>query len=149
MTIFLPIAEISVDMVDIIGLGLAGASHKPGRELLFHLLEKVGLAQRALIINDAEAAFKVSCPTSPGFLVTVNPSSVRPGERSPFLQSRLREQRAAAPRERYGSRRGCTAMPSWCHCGPDCNSWLALRWLSSYQPSEAGLQSGSVGRVGD
>ena len=69
-------AEISIDMVDIIGLGLAGASHKPGRELLFHLLEKVGLAQRALIINDAEAAFKVSCPTAPGFLVTVGTGAI-------------------------------------------------------------------------
>ena len=64
-------ANIPLDLVDAIGLGLAGASDKDGRDLVFKMLDGLKLSQRALIANDAEAAYEVNCPGDFGILVTV------------------------------------------------------------------------------
>ena len=64
-------ANIHLDLVDAIGLGLAGASDKDGRDLVFKMLDGLKLSQRALIANDAEAAYEVNCPGDFGILVTV------------------------------------------------------------------------------
>ena len=64
-------ANIPLDLVDAIGLGLAGASDKDGRDLVFKMLDGLKLSQRALIANDAEAAYEVNCPGDFGILVTM------------------------------------------------------------------------------
>ncbi len=64
-------AKIANDTIDSVGLGLAAASDKDGRDLVFKELDKLGLAQRTLILNDAEAAYELSCPGDFGVLVTV------------------------------------------------------------------------------
>ena len=64
-------ANIPLDLVDAIGLGIAGASDKDGRDLVFKMLDGLKLSQRALITNDAEAAYEVNCPGDFGILVTV------------------------------------------------------------------------------
>jgi len=64
-------ADISIDMIDSIGLGIAGTSDEYGRELLFKTMNDIGLARRTLIISDAEAAFVTSCQVYPAFLITI------------------------------------------------------------------------------
>ena len=64
-------ADISIDMIDSIGLGIAGTSDEYGRELLFKTMSDIGLSRRTLIISDAEAAFVTSCQVYPAFLITV------------------------------------------------------------------------------
>ena len=70
------LADISVDMIDAAGFGLAGASDEAGREMLFKSMDEIGISQRSIIVNDAEAAFEISCPTLPGFLVTVSTGAI-------------------------------------------------------------------------
>jgi len=65
-------ADIPKEYIDAVGLGLAGASDKDGRDLLFRELDKLELAGRTIISNDAEAAYEVGCPTGVGILVTVS-----------------------------------------------------------------------------
>ncbi len=64
-------ANISFDLVDAVGLGLAGASHQEGREEVFKKLDALNLSKRTLIANDAEAAYAINCPMELGVLVTV------------------------------------------------------------------------------
>ena len=64
-------AKISFDLVDAVGLGLAGASDQDGRDQVFKKLDNLNLSKRVLIINDAEAAYEVNCPGDFGILVTV------------------------------------------------------------------------------
>ncbi len=70
------LANISMDTIDAVGFGMAGASDQAGRELMFKAMDGFGLAHRSIIVNDAEAAFEVSCPTLPGFLVTVSTGAI-------------------------------------------------------------------------
>ncbi len=64
-------AKISFDLVDAVGLGLAGASNEDGRDQVFRKLDALNLSKRALIANDAEAAYEINCPGELGILVTV------------------------------------------------------------------------------
>ena len=64
-------AKISFDLVDAIGLGLAGASNQDGRDLVLRKLDALNLSKRTLIANDAEAAYEINCPGEFGILVTV------------------------------------------------------------------------------
>ncbi len=64
-------AKISFDLIDAVGLGLAGASDQDGRDKVFRKLDALNLSKRALITNDAEAAYEINCPGEFGFLVTV------------------------------------------------------------------------------
>jgi len=64
-------AHISIDLIDIIGLGLAGASNEDGRDHIFNKLDTLNLSKRTLIANDAEAAYELNCPGTFGILVTV------------------------------------------------------------------------------
>ena len=62
-----------VDIADIsaIGLGLAGASNEEGRDLLFKELDRENLSKKTIICSDAEAAFKIVCPTNFGIMLSV------------------------------------------------------------------------------
>ena len=64
-------SKISFDHVDALGLGLAGASNEDGRDQVFRKLDALNLSKRALITNDAEAAYEINCPEGVGILVTV------------------------------------------------------------------------------
>tara|TARA_B100000029_G_scaffold219396_1_gene217125 strand:- start:606 stop:1595 length:990 start_codon:yes stop_codon:yes gene_type:complete len=64
-------ANIEIDDIDSIGLGLAGSSNDLGRELVFKEIDKFKLSKKAIIVNDAEAVFEINCPGEYGFLVTV------------------------------------------------------------------------------
>jgi len=64
-------ADIPIDYVDAIGLGLAGSSNQDGRDMVFGKLDNLKLSQRTIIMNDAEAAFVLGCPGDFGILVTV------------------------------------------------------------------------------
>ena len=65
------VSNISFDLVDAVGMGLAGASDQDGRDLVFRKLDALNLSKRALIANDAEAAYEINCPGEFGILVTV------------------------------------------------------------------------------
>ncbi len=64
-------AGISPYDVDAIGLGLAGSSDTIGRDMVFREIEKENLTRSTLITSDCEAAYEVTCPMVPGFLVSV------------------------------------------------------------------------------
>lgn len=64
-------AAINIEDVDAVGLGLAGASDKDGRDMVFKELDGLKLSRRSIIMNDAEASYEVSCPGGLGILVTV------------------------------------------------------------------------------
>jgi len=64
-------AGINIEDVDAVGLGLAGASDKDGRDMVFKALDALKLSRRSIIMNDAEASYEVSCPGGLGILVTV------------------------------------------------------------------------------
>ncbi len=64
-------ASISVEDVDAVGCGLAGASDEDGRDMVFKELDRLKLSQRAIIMNDAEASYEISCPQGIGILVTI------------------------------------------------------------------------------
>ena len=64
-------AKISFDLLDAVGLGLAGASNEDGRDQVFKKLDALNLSKRVLITNDAEAAYEINCPGDFGILVTV------------------------------------------------------------------------------
>lgn len=63
--------DLSFEDVLSVGLGLAAASNKDGRDLVFKELDEIGLSDKTMIINDAEAAFCIGCPANSGVLVTV------------------------------------------------------------------------------
>ena len=64
-------ARVQIEHVDAIGLGLAGSSSQYGRDLVFGKMDSINLSQRTIIMNDAEAAYDLSCPGDFGILVTV------------------------------------------------------------------------------
>ena len=64
-------ASISVDDVNAFGFGLAAASYNEGRELLFKELDRLNIAEKSVLMNDAEAAYKICCQDGVGILVTV------------------------------------------------------------------------------
>ena len=63
--------SISVDDISAFGFGLAAVSYDPGRELLFKELDRLNIADKSILINDAEAAYKVTCIDDIGILMTV------------------------------------------------------------------------------
>jgi N-acetylglucosamine kinase-like BadF-type ATPase len=64
-------ADIAIDNIDAIGLGIAGSSNQNGRDMVFGKLDNMQLSARTLIMNDAEAAYHIGCPGDSGILVTV------------------------------------------------------------------------------
>ena len=62
---------ISTDDILTVGLGLAGASHDFGREMLFKSLDNENLTKRTILCSDAEAAFKILCPLNYGIMLSV------------------------------------------------------------------------------
>ena len=63
--------SISVDDISAFGFGLAAVSYDSGRELLFKELDRLNMADKSILINDAEAAYKVTCIDDIGILMTV------------------------------------------------------------------------------
>ena len=63
--------SVSPDDISAFGFGLAAVSYDPGRELLFKELDRINIADRSILINDAEAAYKTSCQDDVGVLLTV------------------------------------------------------------------------------
>ena len=63
--------SISLTEVNAFGFGLASASYDNGREKLFKELDRIGISENSILINDAEAAYKVICQQDVGILVTV------------------------------------------------------------------------------
>ena len=64
-------AQIPIEHVDAVGLGLAGCSSQDDRDVVFGKMDKINLSKRTIIMNDAEAAYNLSCPGDFGILVTV------------------------------------------------------------------------------
>ena len=63
--------SVSLTEVNAFGFGLASASYDNGREKLFKELDRIGISENSILINDAEAAYKVICQQDVGILVTV------------------------------------------------------------------------------
>tara|TARA_Y100001936_G_scaffold244136_1_gene284044 strand:+ start:4087 stop:5070 length:984 start_codon:yes stop_codon:yes gene_type:complete len=63
--------SLSVDDIEGFGFGLAAISYDEGRESLFKELDRLNIADRSILINDAEAAYKICCPDDVGILLTV------------------------------------------------------------------------------
>tara|TARA_Y100000590_G_scaffold470024_1_gene661447 strand:- start:802 stop:1791 length:990 start_codon:yes stop_codon:yes gene_type:complete len=64
-------AHISIDLIDSVGLGIAGASNEEGRDQVFKALDALNLSKKSLVANDAEVAYELNCPGTFGILVTV------------------------------------------------------------------------------
>ena len=63
--------SISIDDINAFGFGLAAVSYERGRELFFKELDRLNIAEKSVLVNDAEAAYKISCQEDVGILVTV------------------------------------------------------------------------------
>ena len=63
--------SISIDDISAFGFGLAAVSYDQGRELLFKELDRYNIADKSILINDAEASYKISCQDDVGILLTV------------------------------------------------------------------------------
>ncbi len=63
--------NLSVNDINAFGLGLASVSYDEGREKLFKELDRINISDKSILINDAEAAYKVVCEQGVGLLVTV------------------------------------------------------------------------------
>lgn len=62
---------ITVNEIAGIGLGLAGASNSDGRDLVFKAFDKLNLSARMMISSDAESAYRITCPTNTGIMLSV------------------------------------------------------------------------------
>ncbi len=63
--------NLSINDINAFGFGLASVSHDEGREKLFKELDRINISDKSILINDAEAAYKVVCEQDVGILVTV------------------------------------------------------------------------------
>ena len=63
--------NLSINDISAFGFGLASVSYDEGREKLFKELDRVNISDKSILINDAEAAYKVVCEQDVGILVTV------------------------------------------------------------------------------
>jgi len=64
-------AKISLRDISAIGIGLAGASNKNGRDRLFGLLDNLNLSDKTLITNDIDSIYEFIWNTRQGILVNV------------------------------------------------------------------------------
>ena len=63
--------NLAIDDISAFGFGLASVSYDQGREKLFKELDRINISDKSILINDAEAAYKVICEQDVGILVTV------------------------------------------------------------------------------
>ena len=63
--------NFAINDISAFGFGLASISYDEGREKLFKELDRVNISDKSILINDAEAAYKVVCEQGVGVLVTV------------------------------------------------------------------------------
>ena len=68
--------NLSIDDISAFGFGLASVSYDQGREQLFKELDRINISNKTILINDAEAAYKVVCEQDVGILVTVGTGSI-------------------------------------------------------------------------
>ena len=64
-------SKISGDSIIGIGIGVASSSNEKKREQIFQKFKSIGLSDKVLIINDAEAAYEVCCLSKNQILVTI------------------------------------------------------------------------------
>ena len=64
-------SKINLKDVSAIGIGLAGASNKNGRDRLFGLLDNLNLSDKTLITNDIDSIYEFIWNTRQGILVNV------------------------------------------------------------------------------
>ena len=68
--------NLPIDDISAFGFGLASVSYDQGREKLFKELDRINISDKSILINDAEAAYKVVCEQDVGILVTVGTGSI-------------------------------------------------------------------------
>jgi len=63
--------SISIDDISAFGFGIASVSHQNGRDILFKEFDRIGISDKSILINDAEAAYRLICEHDVGILVTI------------------------------------------------------------------------------
>ena len=66
-------SKANLDINEIVGFGiaLAGISNLNYRELLLKELDKLGISSTAIVLSDAEAAYRLLCPSGNGVLLSI------------------------------------------------------------------------------
>ena len=66
-------SKANLDINEILGFGiaLAGISNLNYRELLLKELDKLGISSTAIVLSDAEAAYRLLCPSGNGVLLSI------------------------------------------------------------------------------
>tara|TARA_Y100001970_G_scaffold287605_1_gene412699 strand:- start:1226 stop:2188 length:963 start_codon:yes stop_codon:yes gene_type:complete len=64
-------AKVNLQDISAIGIGLAGASNKNGRDRLFGILDNLNLSDRSLITNDIDSVYDFIWSSGEGILVNV------------------------------------------------------------------------------
>ena len=69
-------AQLDLDDLQSINLGLAGLSNLDGRERLFKELDRLRLSDRVMLAADVEAAYEVCWADQPGILLCVGTGAI-------------------------------------------------------------------------
>ena len=69
-------AQVELDQIQAINLGLAGVSNLDGRERLFKKLDSMRLSDRVMLTSDVEAAYEVCWADKPGILMCVGSGAI-------------------------------------------------------------------------
>lgn len=69
-------ASVELPQIESINLAVAGASNEDARKALFKALDESILADRALVISDAEASFEVIFGPEPGVVINVGTGAI-------------------------------------------------------------------------
>ena len=64
-------AQVEAKDVSAIGIGLAGASNENGRDILFGLLDNLGLSEKAILTNDIDSVYDFIWSNQKGILLNV------------------------------------------------------------------------------
>ncbi|MCH7574758.1 MAG: hypothetical protein IIA59_06490 [Candidatus Marinimicrobia bacterium] len=69
-------AELALDDMGLIALGLAGVSDENARERLFKAMDKLGVGERLVVTSDVEAAYETIFGNAAGVLVSVGTGAI-------------------------------------------------------------------------
>ncbi len=64
-------SSVSYDSIIGIGIGVASSNNKKRRDEVFQKFKSIGLSDRVIILNDADAAYEVCCLSKKQILVTI------------------------------------------------------------------------------